>query len=180
MRMNSYLLGVFFVLLCVAATHAQSVESQLETTPIQQELVVFETFEAFAKTYLENVPTDRTRVINLWATWCSPCLKELPYFEELNAQTSDRDVEIVLVSIDLKRVLDSKLKPFLAEKNFKSTVVALTDGNANAWIDKIDPSWSGAIPITLFVRGDQRAFYEKEYHNLAELQADLTSFNNKL
>ena len=84
----------------------------------------------------------------------------------------------MLVSIDLKRVLDTKLKPFLMEKDFSSKVVALMDGNANAWIDKIDPSWSGAIPITLFVRGKERAFYEKEYQSLEELQADLASFTH--
>ena len=105
----------------------------------------------------------KLKVINFWATWCAPCIKELPYYEE--AQTSYKnDVEILLVSLDFADKLNTKVIPLLARKNIQTRAVLLEDGNYNEWIDRVDPSWTGALPATLFISGNgKRVFAEKEF-----------------
>lgn len=93
---------------------------------------------------------EKVQVINFWATWCAPCVKEMPLFEKLNA--SNEQVEVTLVSMDYD--LDpnpEKVYRFVTRKNLKSKVLFLAEQNANDWIDKIDKSWSGALPATLII-----------------------------
>jgi len=109
--------------------------------------------------------SDTTYVINFWATWCKPCIKELPYFEELQLNYKNEKVKVLLVSLDFKRHLDSQLIPFLKKNKIQSTVLLLDEPDANLWIDIVDPSWSGAIPVTLVINSqdNKRLFYEKEF-----------------
>jgi thiol-disulfide isomerase/thioredoxin len=60
-----------------------------------------------------STSSDKTYVINFWATWCAPCVKELPYFEEMTKNYSDKNVEVILVSLDFPKKYDSSLKPFI-------------------------------------------------------------------
>jgi thiol-disulfide isomerase/thioredoxin len=108
-------------------------------------------------------PSEKLKVINFWATWCAPCIKELPYFEQLNNERTD--VQVVLVSMDLD--LDpnpEKVNKFIARRGIKSKVLLLDERDPNSWIDQIDPTWSGALPATLIVNSKtgQRKFIEKE------------------
>jgi len=80
---------------------------------------------------------------------------------------------VTLVTIDLAMAYEESLLPFLEKKNLQAEVVGLLDGDANAWIDRIDASWTGAIPGTLFLKNGEKQFYEKAYHSLKELKADL-------
>jgi thiol-disulfide isomerase/thioredoxin len=114
-------------------------------------------------------------VINFWATWCAPCVKELPFFEKLNKTYADRDVEVLLVSLDFPKQYDSKLKPFIEDKKLKSKVVALNDTDANYWIPKISEDWTGAIPATLIYNKDKRQFYEQPF-NYEELETQIKQF----
>lgn len=115
---------------------------------------------------LINESSDQIRVINFWATWCAPCIKELPLFEKLNAQ-GDPGVKVTLVSMDLD--LDpnpEKVYKFVQRRNLKSEVLLLDEQNPNSWIDKIEKAWSGALPATIVInqRTGQRKFIEKELH----------------
>lgn len=105
----------------------------------------------------------KTYVVNFWATWCKPCIKEMPYFEEIAANYKDQNVEVLFVSLDFPRLLEKQVIPFIKENNIKSKVVLLDDTGANEWIPKVDEFWSGAIPATLVYRGDYRKFYEKSF-----------------
>jgi thiol-disulfide isomerase/thioredoxin len=116
-----------------------------------------------AITHLQN---DTTYVMNFWATWCSPCVKEIGYFEELHRQFSSQNVKVLLVNLDFPNQVESRVLPFLKEKEITSDVLLMTDLDYNAWIDRIDPGWSGAIPATLIFNRERRVFLEKELtHN---------------
>ena len=115
-------------------------------------------------------------VINFWATWCAPCLKELPLFEKLNGNR--QDVAVSLVSMDMDLDPDpQKVKNFVIRKKIKSPVLILDETNPNSWIDKLEKSWSGALPATLVInsRNGKRKFVEKELHegDLEKLIADV-------
>lgn len=108
---------------------------------------------------------DTTYVINFWATWCSPCVEELPHFEVINEKFGNEKVKVLLVSLDFKSQLTSKVKPFIEKKEIRSTVLLLDEPDANSYIDKVSPEWSGAIPATLIVNSQKktRQFYEKKF-----------------
>lgn len=107
--------------------------------------------------------SDKILVMNFWATWCAPCIKELPHFEQLTASRNDVDVNLVSIDLDLDPNPD-KVYRFMARKKLKSTVYLLDEGDPNSWIDKIDTSWEGAIPATLVVNREtgKRKFVSKE------------------
>lgn len=101
-------------------------------------------------------------VINFWATWCAPCVKELPFFENLNAK-ADKDIKISLISLDFADKLD-RVNSFVSRKGMKAEVLLLDEIDYNSWIDKVDKSWSGAIPATLILNTStgKRKFIEGE------------------
>ena len=99
-------------------------------------------------------------VINFWATWCKPCVAELPYFERLH---SEQNIPVTLISLDMPNLIESKLIPFFKKENLQSTVLVLDDPDANTWIPKISTDWSGAIPATIIIKGEQRKFYEQSF-----------------
>lgn len=105
---------------------------------------------------------DTTYVVNFWATWCSPCVKEIGYFEELHRKAGDSKLKVILVSLDFPNQVERRVLPFLKEKEITATVMLVTDLNYNGWIDLVDPSWSGALPATLIYNRDSRVFLEKE------------------
>jgi len=122
------------------------------------QILDFENFEP-----LLNKSNDTVYVINFWATWCVPCVKELPDFEQLNATYADKNFKMILVSLDFKSALESRVIPYVAEKNIKAEVLLLHAPDANAWINKVDTSWSGAIPATVIYKNDFRLFHEGSY-----------------
>lgn len=109
--------------------------------------------------------SDQIKVINFWATWCAPCVKELPLFESLNQDRKDAKVILVSMDIDLDPNPE-KVYKFVARKKILSQVVILDERDPNAWINKIDKSWSGALPSTLFINTatGKRKFVEREMH----------------
>ncbi|MGC6430008.1 MAG: TlpA family protein disulfide reductase [Jejuia sp.] len=146
-------------------------EIALAQSEVSLEVYDFDGFQKFL-----NFQDDKVHVINFWATWCGPCVKELPYFEKLNTEYKD-DVEVVLVSLDFPHVYDSKLKPFIKKKGLQSKVIALNAPNENEWINAIDPSWSGSIPATIIFNKDKSKFYEKSF-TFEELEKEVKQLNN--
>ncbi len=123
-------------------------------------------------TYWKNNTSDTVYVLNFWATWCGPCVAELPEFEKLNENYKDKNVQVVLISTDFKRNLENEVKSFVEEKKLKSRVVFLNEPRANDYINLVNPDWSGAIPATLIIannKGYQR-FFEKKL-SYEELEA---------
>lgn len=111
---------------------------------------------------LTSLDTDTTYVINFWATWCSPCIKEIGYFQELFQASQDKKLKVILVSLDFPDRSETQLLPFLRERSIKAPVRLMTDLDYNSWINLVDSSWSGAIPATLIYNRDKRIFLEQE------------------
>ncbi len=122
-----------------------------------------------------NEQNDTTYIINFWATWCAPCIKELPYFETLSDQFKTKKLKVLLVSVDFKSELNSSLKPFVKRRKLMNELFVLNEKNQQELIDKIDTSWSGAIPATLFIKNNIRKFVEKEF-TYSELVKEYKSF----
>jgi thiol-disulfide isomerase/thioredoxin len=106
---------------------------------------------------------DKTYVVNFWATWCSPCVKELPVFEEIKKQYADKNVEVLLVSLDFPKQVEKRLLPFLNKNKIKSKVILLNDVNEDFWIKDIDSTWSGALPATIIYNKNNKKFYEQSF-----------------
>lgn len=117
-------------------------------------------------------PSDTTFVVNFWATWCAPCVKELPNFEQLRTANTGQKVKVLLVNLDYVSQLDKKVKPFVKQRGLKSQVVLLNETDPNEYIDKVDAKWSGALPFTLIFNNKtkQRFTFEQEL-SLAQLTA---------
>ena len=117
-------------------------------------------FDAVEK--IINGPSEKIQVINFWATWCAPCVQELPFFEKVQAGQPD-NIKVTLVALDFADKVD-KVNAFVARKKIQSEVILLDDIDYDSWIDRVDPSWSGAIPATLIIntRTGHRKFVGKE------------------
>ncbi|QOD61872.1 TlpA family protein disulfide reductase [Polaribacter haliotis] len=120
---------------------------------------------------------DKIYVINFWATWCGPCVKELPSFEKLGKEYANKNVEVILVSLDFPKQVDKKLIPFIQKKNLQSEVILLDDINEDVWIKAIDKNWSGAIPATLIYNKNKRMFYEQSFE-YDTLEKEVQTFLN--
>ena len=136
--------------------------------------VVSLNFEALEKKYFLQ-KNDSIYVVNFWATWCKPCVRELPAFEKIASEYSNKKVKILLVSLDFPDKIEDQVIPFIKKNNIQSEVVLLDDADANSWIPKISPQWSGAIPATVIYKNDTRKFYEQSF-TFEELETELKLF----
>ena len=130
-----------------------------------QDLIIFKTFDELNTYIKEN--NSKPLVVNFWATWCAPCVKELPHFEKLNQENTN--VKVILVSLDFEKQVESKLIPFLKKKKIASTYIYLADKDYNSWLPKIDKNWSGSIPATVIFNQDKKIFVEQDFSNYEEL-----------
>ncbi|MAZ28112.1 MAG: thioredoxin [Cytophagaceae bacterium] len=108
---------------------------------------------------------DKVHVINFWATWCRPCVEEIPQFVKVMHESSmeGEDIDVVFVSLDFAKDVESRLIPFAKKNGIFENVVILDDPRENEWIPKVDKDWSGAIPATVIYKGKHRRFYEKPF-----------------
>lgn len=119
----------------------------------------------------------KIQVINFWATWCAPCLKELPLFEKLNAERPDIHIRLVSMDMDLDPNPD-KVRRFVSRKKLTSEIIILDERNPNKWIEQVDKRWSGALPATLIINNQngKRVFVERELH-AGELEKLITEIS---
>ncbi|HLX93770.1 MAG TPA: TlpA disulfide reductase family protein [Puia sp.] len=114
---------------------------------------------------------DHPLIINFWATYCVPCAKEIPYFERIVKSHAEQKVELVLVSLDLPAYYPKKIAAFVKKENYSSAVFWLNEFNADYFCPKVDKTWTGGIPSSLFVnnKSGYRRFFERQ---LTEEQAE--------
>lgn len=92
----------------------------------------------------------QVKVINFWATWCAPCIKEMPLLEKLNLENKNVKVLLVSMDFDLDRN-QAKVTSFVTRKKLQSEVVIMDEPDPSSWIDKVDKEWTGALPATLVI-----------------------------
>lgn len=102
-------------------------------------------------------------IINFWATFCKPCIEEIPHFQKLGKKYESDGVQLLLVSLDMQDDYPEKVTRFIEKKKLSTPVAWLDETNADYFCPKVDSAWSGAIPATLFVnnRNSYRRFTEE-------------------
>ena len=122
---------------------------------------------------------DSIIILNFWATWCKPCIEELPHFEKINSEYHSEGVKVILVNLDFNSKVESVTLPFVKKKELKSEIYHLSDIDPNEWIDKIDSRWSGAIPATAIYQGGEKLFFLEGQMNEEELILNLEKILKK-
>jgi thiol-disulfide isomerase/thioredoxin len=124
-----------------------------------------------------NKKEDKVRVINFWATWCKPCMEELPHFEKMQRQYKGKNMEFLLVSLD-QASMKNKVEASLRKNNITANVMLLDEVDFNQWINSIDSTWTGSIPATLILtkNNTHKQFYEKQF-TLPQLEELIHSLN---
>lgn len=105
--------------------------------------------------------TDKVRLINIWATWCGPCVSEFPEFVKINRMYNARDFEFVTISAD-DPSKEAKVLDFLKKKQAANTNYIYSGDNKYAMIEAVDPKWQGALPYTVLVEPGGKIVYAKQ------------------
>ena len=113
--------------------------------------------------------TDSIYVINFWATWCKPCVEELPYLQSITKKYADKKVKLLLVSLDFASSFPDKIQSFANKQNIDADIVWLNETDADYFCNAIDKKWSGSIPATIIVNAatGYKKFYEQQFEEQA-------------
>lgn len=141
------LIIILFLVVTMTSIYAQNVAVQTLNFAQLQERIV-------------QTSADSILVINFWATWCKPCIEEMPVLEKIPLTYKGAAVKVLLVSLDFTDQKEQRVLPFVKKNNIVNEVVLLDESNPNDWIPKVDPQWSGAIPACLFVYKTKSLFLE--------------------
>ncbi len=110
-------------------------------------------------------------IVNFWATFCKPCIAEIPHFQKL---ATANNVKLLLVSLDTEDEYPKGITAFAKKRNFTAPIAWLNETDADYFCPRIDSSWSGAIPASLFINNKTR--YRKFIGN--EISAEI--FSNEI
>jgi thiol-disulfide isomerase/thioredoxin len=90
----------------------------------------------------------RTLFLNIWATWCAPCVEEFPAIVKLSKQFKGNNFEVIALSVDLPSERKSKIAPFIKKQGANFRVIVAEEKSSNDIINMLDPEWNGAVPVT--------------------------------
>ena len=100
-----------------------------------------------------NKKNDTVYVVNFWATFCKPCVAEIPYFIRICNKYKGQKVKLLLVSLDLPDYYPVRIAAFAKKRKFNNRIIWLNETDADIFCPLIDKKWSGAIPATIIVNG---------------------------
>jgi thiol-disulfide isomerase/thioredoxin len=107
--------------------------------------------------------------INVWATWCVPCVEEFPDIIRTSEYIKDKDVDFISLNVDMGAEIDSAVVPFLRNFNAGFPVYNVIPKSAEKVINLLNDKWNGAIPATFIYdkSGDQKIFIlgSEKYEN---------------
>jgi thiol-disulfide isomerase/thioredoxin len=118
--------------------------------------------EDVVKSYTKN--NDTVYVVNFWATFCKPCIEEIPDFIRIVKKYEKQKVKLLLVSLDLPSYYPARIAAFAKKNRYDVPIAWLNETNADHFCPMIDKSWSGSIPSTIVVNNKTgyRKFVEGE------------------
>lgn len=165
-----------FIGICTFLLTFTSCDKKTETAVEKPQVIELSTdynsvFNQFTK------QNDTLYVVNFWATWCMPCVEELPDFMKVNDEFKSDKFKMILVSLDKASDFETKVKDYLKTNNISPDVYVLTDNKRmNEWIPKINKSWSGAIPATAIYKNGKQVFFTEGKISYADLKSTINKF----
>lgn len=99
---------------------------------------------------------DTLYIINFWATWCVPCIKELPEFEAINQSYRNKAVKVILLSFDFPDLYPDKLKEWTNKRKLETEIIWFNETRPNDYIPKIASEWEGNLPATLLINNRKK------------------------
>ncbi len=135
------------------------------------ELISFEKLQEKIKADNESI-----FVINFWATWCGPCLAELPDFEKFYNENKNPKIKLLLVSLDFSNET-KKVNRFIEKKGLKPNIYLLSNTDQNAFIEKVSKKWEGTIPATWFINSkNKKEYFVEKQINKSEINQIIKEF----
>ncbi|MEW4567018.1 redoxin domain-containing protein [Tautonia sp. JC769] len=122
------------------------------------EPVSLETIDLDGVAELAKNDSDDLLLVNLWATWCGPCVAELPEFVEMNRMYRGRDFKLITISLDDSDA-QSKALEVLTEHHVSATNYLLDAADRDAFAEALDPEWPGPVPYTLLIAPGGEVLY---------------------
>jgi thiol-disulfide isomerase/thioredoxin len=127
---------------------------------LQEEVTLEEINTEGVKALVQQKPK-KIRLINVWATWCGPCVTEFPDLVEINLMYRHRDFELITISAD-KLENKEKVHEFLKKQHASARNYIFNETDNYALIEAVDKNWQGAIPYTMIIRSDGEIIYAQQ------------------
>lgn len=137
---------------------------------------VFDTYDDL-QTHVSKY-ANQTVVINFWATYCVPCVKEVKLFDQLQEKYRSNNVKVIMVNLDFKSQLKQRLDKYLNEHSLPNLeIVVLADQDADSWVPRVASDWDGSLPFTMVLsKGVLKDTHRQEFPTLDDLVKFVSPF----
>lgn len=134
----------------------------------QNNIAVINAKELQERLTLEN---DTIYVINFWATWCPPCMSEMPIFMEFGVLNKDVKMKMLLISFDYTDKINERIIPFIENFDITEEVVVFDTPPGVEWMEYVYPNYTGSIPATLIYKNNKHVFHDGEITSYKQLDS---------
>lgn len=145
---------------CSTKWSEKRADAQASIEKWDQEAVTVTKLDEAGLTRLVKNDTENLLLVNVWATWCGPCVKELPEFVTINRMYRQRNFKLVTISMDEPDDGEAVLKT-LRQNHVSALNYHLAIDNRDRFADLLDPKWDGPVPYTLLIAPGGTIVYRK-------------------